>query len=183
MLFRSRRLDRCLAEVSRWTDVPAGAIKTAVDGCGVVCFGLPLKNMAGAYARLAIADFGLRIADSKGESPIRNPQSAIVESMLRHPELIAGSGRPCTELMRAHPGRVIAKVGAEGVYCAVLPREGLGVALKVADGHGLAAALAMAAVLEELGLRPRPASLVARPNVNTRGETVGELRVNGGLAQ
>ena len=86
-------------------------------------------------------------------------------------------------MMRAHPGRVIVKVGAEGVYCAVLPQEGLGVALKVADGHGLAAALAMAAVLEELGLRPRPASLVARPNVNTRGETVGELRVNGGLAQ
>ncbi len=174
---------RCLAEVSRWTAVPAGAIKTAVDGCGVVCFGLPLRNMALAYARLAIADFGLRIADSKEGSPIRNPQSAIVESMLRHPDLIAGSGRPCTEMMRAHPGRVIVKVGAEGVYCAVLPREGLGVALKVADGHGLAAALAMAAVLEELGLRPRPASLVARPNVNTRGETVGELRVNGGLAQ
>ena len=34
---------------------------------------------------------------------------------------------------------------------------------------------------EELGLRPRPASLGARPNVNTRGETVGELRVKGGL--
>jgi L-asparaginase II len=85
--------------------------------------------------------------------------------------------------MRAHPGRVIAKVGAEGVYCAVLPQQGLGVALKIADGHALASALAVAAVLEELGLRPRPASLNARPNVNTRGETVGELRVNGGLEQ
>jgi len=184
---------RCLAEVSRWTDVPAGAIKTAVDGCGVVCFGLPLKNMAGAYARLANAEVGTRNAEQPGEvvrattsaNLFRVPRSAfrIVEAMLRHPDLIAGSGRPCTEMMRAHPGRVIVKVGAEGVYCAVLPREGLGVALKVADGHGLAAALAMAAVLEELGLRPRPASLVARPNVNTRGETVGELRVNGGLAQ
>src|SRR2546430_8245459 len=38
---------------------------------------LPLRNMALAYARLAIADFGLRIADSKGEGQIRNPQSAI----------------------------------------------------------------------------------------------------------
>ena len=78
---------------------------------------------------------------------------------------------------------MITKVGAEGVYCALLRQEGLGVALKVADGHGVAAALAMAAVLENLGLRPRPASLVARPNVNTRGETVGELRVNGRLEQ
>jgi len=184
---------RCLAEVSRWTDVPAGAIKTAVDGCGVVCFGLPLRNIALAYARLANAEVGTRNSEQPGEvsrattsaNLFRVPRSAfrIVEAMLRHPELIAGSGRPCTEMMRAHPGRVIAKVGAEGVYCAVLPQGGLGVALKVADGHGLAAALAMAAVLEELGLRPRPASLGARPNVNTRGETVGELRVNGGLSK
>src|SRR6266516_1198361 len=147
---------RCLEEVSRWTDLPKHEIQTAVDGCGVVCYGLPLRKMALAYARLAIADFGLRIADSKGEGQIRNPQSAIVQSMLRHPDLIAGTGRPCTDLMRAHPGRVLAKVGAEGVHCALLVREGLGV-------------------------RPRPASLGPRRNVNTRGETVGELRVNGEL--
>jgi L-asparaginase II len=153
---------RCLAEVSRWTDVPVADVKTAVDGCGVVCFAVPLRSMALAYARLA-------------------NESRIVEAMLRHPDLIAGEGRPCTELMRAHPGRVIAKVGAEGVYCALLPGERLGVALKVADGHGVAAALAIAAVLEALGLKPRPASLTVRANVNTRGETVGELRVNGGL--
>src|SRR3989454_11186639 len=118
-LFPTRRSSdlvqqRCLAEVSRWTDVPVAEINTAVDGCGVVCYGLPLRSMGLAYARLAIADFGLRIAESTGGRPIRNPQSAIVESMLRHPDLIAGEGRPCTEMMRAHPGRVIAKVGAEG---------------------------------------------------------------------
>src|SRR6266566_5196816 len=178
---------RCLEEVSRWTDLPKHEIQTAVDGCAVVCYGLPLRNMAGAYARLGNAEFGMRNAEF--QEPLRDaidlsqqfriPHSAfrIVEAMLRHPELIAGSGRPCTDLMRAHPGRVLAKVGAEGVYCALLVREGLGVALKVADGHGVAAALALAAVLEELGLRPRPATLIARPNVNTRGETVGELRV------
>ena len=182
---------RCLEEVSRWTDLPKHEIQTAVDGCGVVCYGLPLRNMAGAYARLGNAEFGTRNAEF--QEPLRDaidpsqqfriPHSAfrIVEAMLRHPELIAGSGRPCTDLMRAHPGRVLAKVGAEGVYCALLVREGLGVALKVADGHGLAAALALAAVLEQLGVRPRPASLGPRPNVNTRGETVGELRVNGEL--
>ena len=69
------------------------------------------------------------------------------------------------------------------MYCALLIQAGLGVALKVRDGHAIASALAMAAALEELGLRPRPASLIARPSVNTRGETVGELRVNGGLEQ
>jgi len=103
--------------------------------------------------------------------------------MLRHPELIAGEGRPCTELMRAHPGRVVTKVGAEGVYSAALVQERLGVTLKVEDGHGGAAALALAAVLAELGLRPQPASLVVKPTRNSRGDVVGEMRVNGGLSK
>jgi L-asparaginase II len=153
---------RCLAEASRWTDVPKERIGVAVDGCGVACFALPLVSMASAYARL--------------EGPIR-------DAMLRHPELIAGEGRPCTEMMRAHPGRVITKVGAEGVYSALLVRERIGVALKVEDGHSVASALAMAAVLGELGLVPQPESLIARTTQNSRGETVGEMRVNGSLVR
>jgi L-asparaginase II len=185
---------RCLAEVSRWTEVPAERIGVAVDGCGVACFAIPLRSMALAYARLAIADFGLRIDKAEvvtrhgahtdnPQSAIGNPQSRIVEAMLHHPDLIAGSRRPCTELMRAHPGRVVTKVGAEGVYSALLLREGLGVALKVEDGHSVASALALAAVLAELGVKPQPASLVARPTTNSRGDVVGEMRVNGGLVK
>ena len=97
---------RCLEAVSRWTECPADRIGTAVDGCGVVCFALPLRNMALAYARLGMGD--------------EAPSSRIVAAMLRHPELIAGERRPCTEMMTAFPGRVITKVGAEGVYCALL---------------------------------------------------------------
>lgn len=155
---------RCLEVVSKWTGVAAERIGTGVDGCGVVCFALPLRNMALAYARLG-----------------PRPSSRIVEAMLRHPELIAGERRPCTEMMRAYPGRVITKVGAEGVYSALLMGERLGVALKIEDGHGPAAALAMASVLEQLGLSPQPEALRERPNFNTRGERVGELRVFGSL--
>ena len=151
---------RCLTEVSAWSGVPKERIGVAVDGCGVACFALPLRNMALAYAKL---------------------EGRIVEAMLRHPELLAGDGRPCTDMMRAHPGRVVTKVGADGVYSALLPQEGLGVALKVEDGHGPSAALAMAAVLAELGLRPQPESLRSKAVTNWRGEPVGDLRVNGGL--
>src|SRR5207249_955756 len=56
---------RCLAEVSRWTEVGVGDIRTAVDGCGVVCYGLPLRNMALAYARLAKAERGTRNAEDR----------------------------------------------------------------------------------------------------------------------
>ena len=155
---------RCLQSVSDHTEVPVDDIGVAVDGCGVATFALPLRNMALAYARLG------------------NPSEfRVLEAMLHHPELIAGEGRPCTEMMRAHPGRVVAKVGAEGVYSALLIRESLGVTLKVEDGHSVASALAIAAVLGELGLRPQPASLMKRPITNSRGEVVGEMRVNGGL--
>ena len=153
---------RCLKAVSEYTDVAPDQLGVAVDGCGVACFALPLRNMALAYTRL---------------------DGPILEAMLLHPELIAGPGRPCTDMMRAHPGRVVTKVGAEGVYSALLVREGLGVALKVVDGHSLASALAIAAVLAELGLRPQPSSLIRKPITNSRGETVGEMRVNGGLAR
>ena len=151
---------RCLKSVAVYTDVPAGEIGVAVDGCGVACFALPLRNMALAYTRL---------------------DGPILEAMTLHPELIAGPARPCTEMMRGHPGRVVTKVGAEGVYSALLVREGLGVTVKVVDGHSLASALAIAAVLGELGLRPQSASLLRKPITNSRGETVGEMRVNGGL--
>src|SRR5881394_1135865 len=151
---------RCLEAVSRFSDVPKEAIGVGVDGCGVACFALPLRNMALAYTRL---------------------QPAVLAAMVMHPELIAGEGRPCTEMMRAHPGRVVTKVGAEGVYSALLLREGLGVALKVEDGHSVASALAIAAVLAELGLKPQPASLLTKPITSSRGEVVGEMRLNGGL--
>jgi len=153
---------RCLESVSQWTDVPKQKIGVAVDGCGVACFALPLRSMAFAYTRIP---------------------ASILEPMVLHPELIAGEGRPCTEMIRAHPGRVFTKVGAEGVYSALLIREGLGVTLKVEDGQSLASALAIAAVLSELGLKPQPATLLKRPLSNSRGETVGEMRVNGGLSK
>jgi L-asparaginase II len=164
---------RIVAEVSRWSGVAVGHLGVAVDGCGVPCFALPLRNMAHAYARLGAA----RADDRDGGAAA----GRLVEAMLRHPELVAGEGRPCTEMMRAHPGPVITKVGAEGVYAALLVREGLGVALKVEDGHRVAAELGIAAVLEQLGLRPQPASLGARPVVNSRGQHVGDVRAIGGL--
>ena len=160
---------RCLTEVSRWTDVPVQRLGTATDGCGVVCYALPLRNMALAYARLAV--------QTGSAFPLpRSEAFRVREAMLRHPHLIAGEGRPCTEMMRAHPGRVLTKVGAEGVYSALVIPESLGIALKVEDGNGEAAALAVAAVLTQLGVKPQPESLTVRAHINSRGDKVGECR-------
>ena len=91
--------------------------------------------------------------------------------------------------MAALPGEIVAKIGAEGVYCAGLPRSGLGIALKIEDGDMRSAPLALVGVLrqvlEALGPVPLPESLARawdpQPIRNTRGEVTGELRAAGQL--
>lgn len=169
---------RILEEISRWTGVPAPEVALAVDGCTAACFGLPLRAMALAYARLGA---------SSDPAPRR-----IVGAMLAHPFLVAGSGRLCTDLMTAWPGRVLAKVGAEGIYSASLPGHGLGVALKVEDGEIHASGVALLEVLRQVLARVAPGQAAdfsppelarhgSQPIRNTRGTVTGALRVAGTL--
>lgn len=145
-----------LAEIAGAAGVAADAIPTAVDGCGVVTFALPLERMAFAFSRLEQLDAGARVA----------------AAMRAYPELIRGPAAADTRLMWARPGW-IAKGGAEGLLCAA--GEELGLALKVEDGNGRAVAPALAAFLREVGL---PADeLAVTPLRNSRGEAVGEIAV------
>lgn len=169
--------ERILAEVLRWTGLEREQVRLGVDGCTAVCFGLPLRAMALAYARFGASE----------EPAARR----LREAMWAHPELVAGTGRLCTELMAGAPGAVLAKVGAEGVYGAALPRWGLGVALKVEDGDMRCSPPALLAVLRQvLEQRGAPGTLPwgrwrhhAEPTLlNTRGEVTGALRAAGELS-
>jgi L-asparaginase II len=78
-------------------------------------------------------------------------------------------------------GRIFAKLGAEGVYCVGVPGAELGIALKVEDGADRAVGPAIVGVLRELDLISeddvgRLHTFVFPEVVNTRGETVGQLR-------
>jgi L-asparaginase II len=105
--------------------------------------------------------------------------------MTRHPDLVAGRHRLGTELMQRYPGEIVAKVGADGVYGVMLSRRGLGVAIKVEDGHARATMVALIAVLDQLGLTPLPSQVLPRfarfPILNTRGIEVGMLGPAGSL--
>jgi L-asparaginase II len=165
---------RLLSEIARWTGVAEAKIACAVDGCTTVCYGVPLSAMALAYARFATAN---------EDAPAR-----AWTAMTGHPRLVAGSGRVCTELMAAAPGRLVAKVGAEGVYSAALREPGLGVAIKVEDGDGRSAQVALLEVLRQLGRRlalrlplDALAGFTSPPILNTRGEQTGSLRASGRL--
>lgn len=161
---------RLLEEVSRWTGMPAEAIGVGTDGCGVVCFALPLRQMAFAFAALSAAA-------RRGEAA----PAAVVDAMTSHPEMVAGRGRICTELARLSEGRLFAKVGAEGVYCVGVPGAELGIAVKVEDGSARAVAPAVAGVLRELDLIEEDDfgalhAQVFQETRNTRGEVTGEVR-------
>lgn len=169
---------RILVEISRWTGVAAHDIRLSVDGCTAVCFGLPVAAMARAYARLgAVRDAEL---------------GRVASAMMRHPFLVAGTGRLCTDLMTALPGRIVAKLGADGIYCGSLVGLGVGVALKVRDGDSRSSALGLLEVLRQVAERMAPAAGFAvpasvlethgpQPIRNTREAVTGQLRVAGML--
>jgi L-asparaginase II len=148
-----------LAELAGAAEVGAEAMATAVDGCGVVTFALPLERMAHAFSRVAKLEGGERITTA----------------MRARPELIRGEGSADTDLMRALPGWV-AKGGAEGLLCAAGP-EGIGVALKCEDGSGRPLKPALAALLSRLKVEVDD-SFARVPVRNSRGEVVGEVSLD-----
>jgi L-asparaginase II len=144
----------------------------AIDGCSAPNFACTVAGLAQAMARMAAPE-GLGQARQAAAQ-------RLVSAMLAHPLLVAGEGRACSELMAAAGGRVAVKTGAEGVFTAILPRRGLGVALKVADGATRASEAAIAALLVRLGVLatedPRVESRLRPPLLSRRGLVAGALR-------
>ncbi|HYP01302.1 MAG TPA: asparaginase [Pyrinomonadaceae bacterium] len=173
--------------VEKFSGVPLEDIAVGTDGCGVPVFGITVRAMALAYARLVAPPVEF-------DAPTRDACAHIVAAMRAHPELVGGTReRLDTELMRSAAG-VISKVGAEGVYTvgvepsARWPR-GLGLALKIEDGEDRRArptvvieSLRQLDVLDDATLaRLAPYSkFVVR---NHRGDTVGEVRASFELEQ
>jgi L-asparaginase II len=145
-----------LAVHAEAAEVADDDIPSAVDGCGVLTFALPLERMAHAFARLERLEGGDRVS----------------AAMRAHPDLIRGPLATDTRLMKALPGW-IAKGGAEGLLCAA--GAGLGVALKVEDGNGRALGPAAASFFAQLDLDLD--ALAVAPLENSRKERVGETRI------
>ncbi|MEM9852317.1 MAG: asparaginase, partial [Pseudomonadota bacterium] len=147
----------------------------AIDGCSAPNFATTLAGLARAMAQMAAPE---RLSKEQGAT--RGAAAAkLVGAMMAHPELVAGEGRACTGLTRALAGAGVVKTGAEGVFTAILPKRGLGVALKVTDGATRAAECAMAAILVRLGAaaetHPEVACRLRAEQRNWDGLPVGRL--------
>lgn len=144
-----------------------------IDGCSAPNFAVPLKALATAMARFARPMEALNGVRARAAETIR-------EAMRAHPVLVAGEGRACTDLIRACKDGTVVKTGAEGVFTAILPQKGLGLAVKIDDGATRGSEAAIAALLARHGALDREdpvfEGLADAPLLNRRGLDCGRLR-------
>ncbi|WP_420634519.1 asparaginase [Candidatus Palauibacter sp.] len=156
------------AELSAWLGLDCEGLPWGVDGCGLPTPALSLHEMARAYARLGSSD----------EAPVR----AVAAAMTAHPMLVSGPTALSANVMRATSGRILAKEGAEGLFCLASREAGWGGAFKVLDGATRALGPAIVHALSSLSLLSAEEAgrlrEFARPAVsNTRGREVAALSV------
>ena len=170
-----------LSVIERFSGLSRDEIEMGVDGCAAPNFAVPIATMARMFAKLILPprDFN---------HDLREACRRVVTAMIQFPEMVGGSltERLDTEIMRQANGKIVSKIGAEGVYCAgVLPspqyKRGLGIALKIADGSDKRARpVATLEILRQLGILDATKSdslrQFARPILtNWRGDKVGEI--------
>lgn len=165
-----------LADVSRMSELDSGRIQIAIDGCAAPNFAMPLASMAISFLNLVSASNA--VSGSSATAAER-----IVEAMVKFPEIVGGTERLDTMLMQATAGRLVSKVGAEGVWlCGILPCErfprGAAIALKIEDGDDKRARPVVAVrLLERLGVLAEGLlpTLSPMPIKNRRGDLVGQV--------
>lgn len=166
--------------------VPADRLVTGIDGCGILTYAFPLREVARAYAILADPD---GVPERDPRTALSRHLATVRDAMLAHPELVAGTrDRLDTSLMKATGGRVVSKSGMEALrgmgILAGARGDGSsasGIAIKIEDGDGYdrgtwsasVEALRQAGVLEGQALR-----VLARyhrpPLLDPHGRTAGE---------
>ncbi len=150
-----------------------------VDGCSAPNFAASLSGIARAMAVFANAGATDSVRD--------RAMAKLRDAMIEHPELVSGKGRACAALMQAAKGAAAVKTGAEGFFVAILPKLGMGVALKIEDGATRASEAAMAAILVRLGVvdarDPLILPFLAPAILNWDGLSVGAIRAAPALVE
>jgi L-asparaginase II len=146
--------------------------RCGTDGCSIPTYAAPLRAFALGFARMAT---GAGLPPNLARAAQR-----LLDAATKHPHLVAGTGHADTLIMGAFAGRVMQKIGAEGVQCGAIRDKGWGYALKCDDGH-MAASQAMLAGLMLKIADPDAAQsrvleqLARQPIKSVRGAQVGEL--------
>jgi L-asparaginase II len=108
-------------------ELPADSLVAGLDGCSAPIFAMPVYNQALAYKNL--------VNSEKFGPDIQRACSMIVEAVSTYPEMVAGTKRYCTDLIRASKGQVVGKTGADGIYSIAIPSKKWGICVKIDDGR------------------------------------------------
>jgi L-asparaginase II len=148
-----------------------------IDGCSAPNFAISLAGLARAMQAFAVAT-------GRGDARDR-AMHRLARAMASYPELVAGEGRACTELMRAMGHKVAIKTGAEAVFVAILSEQGLGIALKITDGGTRGAEAAITALLVRAGVldpaQPAAQKRLGGKLTNWRGLETGWVQAAAGF--
>ncbi|SFL48072.1 asparaginase [Paenibacillus sp. 1_12] len=117
---------RMLHIIADMSNISSEQITLGTDGCGVPVFAMPLEALAYAYAQLGNP---INLSPSRAEACNR-----IIGAISREPYYLAGSDRFDTRLIEVTKGRIIGKMGAEGIFALCIPEKSWGIALKIEDG-------------------------------------------------
>jgi L-asparaginase II len=160
---RQKEIRRVLSEVTQFNHDEA---KWGIDGCGIPTYAVPLYNIALGFSYLIC---------SKGVSAdLQKASSRIISAIRKHPLYIAGTNEFNSNVISQTEGRCVLKLGAEAVYCGVLPEKGLAFALKTNDGSSRASEAATRWLLNRLGEKN---IAVEQPVKNWKGHEVGKIKV------
>jgi len=147
--------------------------RCGTDGCSIPTFAAPLRAFAFGFARMST---GRGIS-----AELATASQRLFDAATSHPHLVAGTGHADTLLMAAFKGRLMQKIGAEGVQCGAIRDKGWGYALKCDDGNIGASQAMLAGVLlahadPDAEQRALLETLAHQPIRSVRGAEVGEMR-------
>ncbi|GAB2540762.1 asparaginase [Gracilibacillus alcaliphilus] len=163
-----------LERLAELAEIDKAQIVSGTDGCGLPIHAIPLRNMAISYLKFA-DPFLIE------ENRLRETVTTIGEVMQAHPEIVASHDFICTVLLE--DPNIIAKGGAQGVYCLALKQEKISIALKVLSGTEHLWPLLVAKLLEKLNYSNQTTidklyQLRPEQILNDNGKEAGQIKID-----
>ena len=139
-----------------------------IDGCTLPNPFMNLKDFALISARFGDYDY----LKEHGQTAKR-----IFDACVNYPELTGGTNSINCLLTKISKD-IFFKNGAEGVYVAILPKIKSAIAVKIVDGTQRAAEVAIAGIINELGLisEEKLNPFIKKPVYNSVNTQVGEIK-------
>ena len=118
--------------------------QVGIDGCSAPQYAFPLQNLSTSMVNL--------IKNYIGNEDFSTSIKLLLDSILKYPQLIGGSKKFDSELMKITKGKIFSKGGAEGVLLFAHKEKKIGGVIKIIDGNERALPSATTEIFKKLSL-------------------------------